>query len=60
MKVKVIRDFIDIHTKKLHPEGEIMNVSKARYAEIQKAGNFVIPALDDKPERIDEHGNEIS
>ena len=59
MKVKVIREFIDIHTRKLHPEGEIMNISKARYAEIQKAGNFVIP-VDDKPERMDEHGNEIS
>ena len=58
MKVQVIREFIDIHTRKLHPEGEILNISKARYAEIQKAGNFVIPA--EKSERSNDNGNEIS
>ena len=58
MKVQVIREFIDIHTRKLHPEGEILNISKARYAEIQKAGNFVIPA-ESKSERSNDNGNEI-
>jgi len=59
MKVQVIHEFIDIHTRKLHPEGEILTISKARYAEIQKAGKFVIP-VEEKTERGHDNGNQIS
>ena len=39
MKVKVIRDFIDKHTKVYCPVGMTREVSKERYAEIQAAGD---------------------
>ena len=41
MKVEVIRDFIDKHTKAYCPVGMTREVSKERYAEIQAAGDFV-------------------
>lgn len=41
MKVKVIRDFIDKHTKVYCPAGMTREVSKERYAEIQAAGDFI-------------------
>lgn len=41
MKVEVIRDFIDKHTKVYCPVGTTREVSKERYAEIQAAGDFV-------------------
>ncbi len=41
MKVKVIRDFIDKHTKVYCPVGMTREVSQERYAEIQAAGDFV-------------------
>lgn len=41
MKVKVIRDFIDKHTKVYCPVGMTREVNKERYAEIQAAGDFV-------------------
>lgn len=35
MKLKVLKEFRDVHTKKIHNEGEIMeDVSKERYLEI--------------------------
>lgn len=46
MQVKVIESFVDIHTRNLHPEGEIFEVNEQRLAEIQKNGGQVqvIPA----------------
>ncbi|WP_155522647.1 hypothetical protein [Anaerosacchariphilus polymeriproducens] len=41
MKVKVINRFIDKETRKLHKENELMELTKKRVTEIQKAGNFV-------------------
>ncbi len=44
MKIIVTTEFVDIHTGMLHPVGEELTVSKARYAEILRAGSFVRPA----------------
>ncbi|MCC8164502.1 MAG: hypothetical protein LIO86_15385 [Lachnospiraceae bacterium] len=41
MKVKVIRKFRDKETKIVHKAGEVLILSKKRFAEIQKAGSFV-------------------
>lgn len=41
MKVKVIKKFKDIHTKKIHKVGKVMDISKERYEEILKTGDFV-------------------
>ncbi len=42
MKVKVKKEFIDKHTFKLHPVGEVFECSEERLQEIQSAGaNFV-------------------
>lgn len=34
MKVKVIKKFIDKHSRKLHKAGEILNITKERFEEI--------------------------
>ena len=61
MKVTVIREFIDRHTGALHPVGEELTVTKARYAEIMQVGEFVRPApapkRKKKEETTDGHGN---
>lgn len=44
MKVTVIREFIDKHTGTLHPVGEVLTVTRERYAEICRAGQLVRPA----------------
>lgn len=51
MKVVVIKEFIDTHTKAFHPVGEELEISKARYAEITKVGDFVRPVEETKPTR---------
>lgn len=50
MKVKVIKKFVDKHTKKVHKVDEIFECSEARLSEIQKAGSFVEPVLPEKKE----------
>ena len=35
MKVKVMKEFVDKHTKKMHKVGEVMEVTKERLAEIK-------------------------
>lgn len=44
MKLKVINEFVDKHTKKLHKKGSTFECSETRYKEIQKAGSYVEPA----------------
>lgn len=50
MKVKVIESFHDFHGGTLHRRGEVMEVTKARYNEIQKAGKYVVPVEEKKGE----------
>lgn len=51
MRVLVSASFIDIHTGKLHRVGEELTISKARYAEIRRVGEFVRPLSDRKHEQ---------
>lgn len=41
MKVKVIQKFRDKNTGKIHKVDDTIVISKERFAEIQKVGNFV-------------------
>lgn len=41
MKAKVIKEFIDRHTRKFHSIGEEINLTDERFAEIEKAGCYV-------------------
>ena len=50
MKVKVIESFHDLHGGTLHRRGEVMDVTKTRYKEIQKAGEYVVPVEEKKKE----------
>ena len=45
MKIKVIKEFIDIHTKKIHRVGEVMDVTKERLAEIRKVDKTLVKEL---------------
>lgn len=49
MKVKVIREFIDRHTGKLHLVGDTLEITDERYAEIGKSGKFVEVQPDSTP-----------
>lgn len=42
MKVKVVKEFIDKYTKKLHKVDEVMDVSKERLAEIRKVDRNLV------------------
>jgi len=48
MKVKVVMPFKDKATKKTHNVGSIIDLDAKRVAEIQKAGRFVVPVMDEK------------
>lgn len=41
MKVKVIKKFIDAHSKKVHAVGDELEITDARFKEICKVGKFV-------------------
>lgn len=41
MKVKVIKKFLDKHTKKVHKVGEVLTISKERFEEILTVGKLV-------------------
>lgn len=41
MKAKVIKEFIDRHTRKFHGIGEEIILTDERFAEIEKAGRYV-------------------
>lgn len=46
MKVKVINEFVDIHTGVLHENGSTFECNEARFKEIKKAGSFVEPVVE--------------
>lgn len=41
MKVKVIKEFVDIHTGELHKVGSSFDCDSKRFSEIMKSGAFV-------------------
>ena len=43
MKVKVIKEFVDKHTNKLHKVNEVFECTEDRYNEIMGAGSYVEP-----------------
>ena len=44
-KVKVLETFIDIHTGKKHPVGEVFEADEARIAEIKKVDEGLIQVM---------------
>lgn len=50
MKLKVVREFLDRYTKKLHKVGEEFEADEKRFNEIQRVGNLV--------ERVDDESIE--
>ena len=48
MKVRVLRNFRDKHTRKIHKAGTILNIKKERYDEILTVGKLVEKVTDDK------------
>ena len=53
MKVKVIKEFVDKHTKKLHKVNEVFECDSKRYEEIIKTGAFVAPVVVEKVEKAE-------
>lgn len=51
MKVKVIREFTDKHTRKLHRFGEVFECDEARLKEIQSVSDRLVAVVkeDKKP-----------
>lgn len=46
MKVKVIKEFVDIHTGVLHENGSTFECDETRYEEIKSAGTYVEPVIE--------------
>lgn len=53
MKVRVIKEFIDKHTRKFNPVGVEIEVTDERLAELKEAGKFVIE-IQEQTEQTDE------
>lgn len=51
MKVKVIKEFVDIHTGELHEKGSSFVCDKDRFEEIKEKGAFVEEVPDVKKEK---------
>ena len=56
MKVKVIKEFVDKHTNKLHKVNEVFECTEERYKEIMGAGSYVepVPVVTKKAEKVTE------
>lgn len=52
MRVKVINDFIDKHTGKYNPVGAEVDVTNERFAELEKAGKFVVKVAEEAAEPV--------
>ena len=52
MKVKVIKEFVDKHTKRLHKVGSTFECDKTRFNEIKEAGSFIEPVSEPKKEKV--------
>ena len=54
MKVKVIKEFVDKHTNKLHKVNEVFECTEERYNEIKGAGSYVEPVpVTKKAEKVE-------
>lgn len=52
MKVKVIREFTDIHTRKLHRLNEVFECDETRLNEIQSVSKRLVKVIeDDEPKQ---------
>lgn len=45
MKVKVIKKFIDKHTKKVHKVGDFLNIDEKRYEEIKSVDEGLVEVV---------------
>lgn len=50
MKVRVMEEFIDKHTKKVHKVDEVMDVTKERLAEIRKVNKNLVKEIKEAKE----------
>ena len=46
-KVKVLESFVDVHTRKVHPVGEVFEATEERIAEIQSVNADLIEVASD-------------
>lgn len=51
MKVKVMKEFVDIHTQEVHKVNDIMDVTQERLAEIQKVDAGLVKEMVETPKR---------
>lgn len=54
MKCKVLANFIDKNTGKVHKKGSVYECEKARFDEIQRMGNFLKEEKQPKKEKAAE------
>ena len=54
MKVKVKKEFIDKHTFKLHPVGEVFECTEERLQEIQSAGVDYVEKVESRRKKVAE------
>lgn len=50
MKARVIKEFIDKHTQQFHAVGEEISLTVERFAEIEKAGPYVVVIEQGEPD----------
>ena len=48
MKVKVIKKFIDKHTKEVHKKDDILTIDKKRYEEIARVDEGLVEVIADE------------
>ena len=48
-KVKVLDSFVDVHTRKVHPVGEVFEATEERIAEIQSVNADLIEVVAEAP-----------
>ncbi len=51
MKVKVIREFTDIHTGKIHKVDEVFECDEARLKEIQSVSKKLVKVIEQKEKK---------
>lgn len=49
MKVKVLREFTDKHSKKSHVVGEVFECTQERLIEIESVSKRLVQVIEDKP-----------
>ena len=48
MKVKVLKKFLDAHTKKIHEVNDVFEVSEKRLKEIQTVDSGLVEVIEEK------------